>query len=84
LMDEITTEVKGKKSDEDKSKTYASTIADVDKREAEALLKIATGWDLEEPYNAENLSLLIDSFQGSQQIIFDAYRAACLEGRLKN
>jgi Phage tail assembly chaperone len=84
LMDEITTEVKGKKSDDDKSKTYAATIADVDKREADALLKIATGWDLEEPYNAENLSLLIDSFQGSQQIIFDAYRAACLEGRLKN
>lgn len=89
LMDEITTEAKPKKTDEETEKkaaqkSYAATITDVDKREAEAILKIATAWDLDEPFNLESLSLLIDSFQGSQQIIYDAYRAACLEGRLKN
>jgi hypothetical protein len=92
LMDEITSMDKSESPDAEvekpdkkkPNKTYAATIVDVDKREAEALLKIATGWDLDEPFNLENASLLIDSFQGSQQIIFDAYRAACLEGRLKN
>lgn len=48
------------------------------------ILSFATGWDVADPLNAENLQLLEDECGGSFRRIVEAYDAAIFHGRLGN
>jgi hypothetical protein len=80
LIDSIQSSEKSSK----KTDTYVDIITDTDAKTVEFLLSIAKGWDLEEPFNAENVAILVDQFPNATNEINDAYRIAILEGRLKN
>ena len=51
---------------------------------AEYLLEILDGWDLDEPLSLASLKQLADEVPGAVSAIIDDYRAACVEGRLGN
>lgn len=53
-------------------------------RDAEAVLEFATGWDLEDDFNAVSLMALEDEFGGSLSRILTAYDLAIYQGRLGN
>jgi hypothetical protein len=48
------------------------------------VLQIADGWNLPEPFTAENIEKLCDTMPGAVSAAIDAYRSACVEGRLGN
>lgn len=51
---------------------------------AEYILAIADGWDLDEPFNAANVTTLCNELPGMARAITDGYREAVTEGRLGN
>lgn len=58
--------------------------ADIDAASADDVLKIATGWELSEELNKENLLQLEAVHPGSLRSIMVAYRAELLGERIKN
>jgi len=48
------------------------------------VLEFATGWDLEDPLNAENLQRLEDQCGGALRAIVEAYEMAIYQSRLGN
>lgn len=65
-------------------KSVAEILAEQDKAGAEAVLKIAEGWDLDDEFTVENLIRLEDENPGSLFSITNVYRAAVSEARTKN
>jgi len=53
-------------------------------RDANLILQFATGWDLEDTFDGENLQLLEDEYGGSMIAILLAYETAIYQGRLGN
>lgn len=51
---------------------------------ADYLMKIMAGWDLDEPFNRANVQQLCDELPGAAFALIDKYRAAVTEGRLGN
>lgn len=51
---------------------------------ADYILQIAEGWDLDEDFNRASLVQLCDELPGAAAAIIEAYRAALTEGRLGN
>jgi len=51
---------------------------------AEYILQIATGWDLDAPFDREHVMQLCDELPGVALAIMSDYRAAIVEGRLGN
>lgn len=51
---------------------------------AEYLLEILDGWDLEDALSLASLKQLADEVPGAVSAIIDTYRAASVEGRLGN
>jgi len=51
---------------------------------AEYMLQILDGWNLDVPLNAESLQQLSDELPAASEAIVDAYRVAITEGRLGN
>ena len=51
---------------------------------ADYILKIADGWDLDVDFSRENITQMCDELPGAAMMIIDRYRAAITEGRLKN
>lgn len=56
-----------------------SNVADVD-----LILSMATGWDLAETFNRENVELLVQMHIAAPAAIFEAYLAALTGARRKN
>lgn len=83
FMDSVVGEPKkGKKADEVKTAADAFKLAgDID---ADIIMKIAEGWDLDDEFNKENVLKLIDEYPSAAAIISDDYREAILDGRRKN
>ena len=52
--------------------------------DADLILKIADGWDLEDEFDKANVKRLIDDFGGASTKIVETYRIAINEGRLGN
>jgi hypothetical protein len=79
---------KAKKSKSANDPAPASTVvqsfAEVDKYSAEFILKIADGWDLDDPLNVESLTRLENENPGSMSAIGTIYRQAVAEARTKN
>ncbi|WP_294966621.1 phage tail assembly chaperone [uncultured Gilliamella sp.] len=55
-----------------------------DKSVAEFLMKILTGWDLEEEFNQNNLEILLDNYPATVQAISDTYYKEIFGQREKN
>lgn len=51
---------------------------------ADYILQIAEGWDLDEPFSRAAVVQLCDELPGAAQAIISEYRAAITEGRLGN
>lgn len=53
-------------------------------RDAAVVMAFATGWDLEDDFNADNLQAMEDEFGGSLGAVLMAYNVAIYQGRLGN
>jgi hypothetical protein len=51
---------------------------------ADYILRVAEGWNLDEPFNAANVQQLADELPGAASAIMETYRSAVVEGRLGN
>lgn len=51
---------------------------------ADYILQIAEGWNLDEDFNLANLRQFCDELPGAAMAVIEAYRAALTEGRLGN
>lgn len=54
------------------------------KHAADLIVQIATGWDLEEPWGAESLAEMCDTYPGSAESVFKAYNETREGLRTKN
>lgn len=87
LMDEILTaaEVAPSGSDaQDQQLSLAQAMAKSTEANADYLMKCLEGWDLKAEFSRANLLQLCDELPGAAMALMDAYRAACIEGRLGN
>lgn len=64
--------------------SYERLHAGTSKANADYILSIADGWNLEAEFTHANIQQLADEAPGLAQAVMDAYRAACTEGRLGN
>ncbi|WP_412479915.1 phage tail assembly chaperone [Azonexus sp. IMCC34839] len=53
-------------------------------KNAAYLLEVIRGWNLDEPLNRETAEQFCDEFPGAAAEIMEQYRAAIVEGRVKN
>jgi hypothetical protein len=51
---------------------------------ADYILQIADGWNMDEDFNRDNAAQLCDELPGAAQAIMDGYREAIITGRLGN
>jgi len=63
---------------------WATSEASKERGDAETVMGIATGWDLEEPMNAETLATLFQNYHASARTIVDEYMRALTQARLGN
>lgn len=67
-----------------KVKTVAEWFQEADEASAEFVLKIAEGWDLDDPFNEKSLLQLEDENPGALGAIATMYRQSVAEARAKN
>lgn len=51
---------------------------------ADYILQIADGWNMDEDFNRDNIAQLCNELPGAAQAVMDAYREAITTGRLGN
>lgn len=69
---------------EDQTKSVVDLFDEVDKAAAQFVLKIANGWDLDDPFTEASLLQLEGENPGSLQAITIAYARVVAEARVKN
>jgi hypothetical protein len=72
------------KSDEEVRISLAEALAKTIEMNAEYIMKIANGWDLEAEFSADSVKQLCDELPGVAMALIDTYRQAISEGRLGN
>ncbi len=88
LVDELTAAAgvpppKSEAPDEVAFSLHAAISASVEKN-AEYILRVADGWDLDAAWSLGTVRQLCDELPGAALAIIDTYRAAITEGRLGN
>ena len=53
-------------------------------RDADLIMRLATGWDLEEEFNEENAKTLVEFYPGAALALTGSYLAALAGQRVKN
>jgi hypothetical protein len=71
-------------SDEDVKFSLQQALERTRDTNADYLLKIMDGWNLDEPFSRAALVQLCDELPGAAMAMIDQYRAAITEGRLGN
>jgi hypothetical protein len=71
-------------SAEDVKFSLAAALAKTRDTNADYILQIVSGWDLDVAFNVENVRQLCDELPGAAMAIIDSYRIAVSEGRLGN
>ena len=87
FLDEILADAKVKAQSAapgDVDVSLAEALSQTCEQNAEYIMKIASGWDLEEEFTRENVERLCDELPGAAIEIINAYRVAVAEGRLGN
>jgi hypothetical protein len=70
--------------DDDKPFSMTELMEEAAGTNAEYLLAVIDGWNLDEELTAANVQQLSDELPGAAAAIMEAYRAAIVEGRLGN
>lgn len=71
-------------TDEAIRQTVADAMAMTVEANADYIMAVADGWDLDVPFNRENVEQLCDELPGAANLIMSDYRVAITEGRLGN
>jgi hypothetical protein len=71
-------------SDEDVSFSLAQALERTRDTNADYILQIVDGWNLDEPFTRTAVVQLCDELPGAAQALINEYRAAITEGRLGN
>ena len=66
----------------DQFKAWLEKLADME--DLDALMEIVSGWDLEDPFNADNVSQLLQSYVGAARVILETYINEISAARLGN
>jgi hypothetical protein len=69
---------------EDQRVSLGRALEKTKEANADYILQIAEGWNLEESFDRDNLAQLCDEIPGAAMAIMDVYRAAIVEGRMGN
>ena len=64
--------------------SFAKAVADDMRKGAELIAKCGTGWDLSDPFTADAIAELEDTFGGTLARFLSDYDAAIFHGRLGN
>lgn len=85
-MDALSNDLKNPVQDEldDNQVTIEKVFKDKAVKDAEAVLDMAKGWSLTDPFTLEHLTFMAVNYPGVIYDISETYRAAVLEGRTKN
>lgn len=75
-------EFKFKYRDADEFKAFTESLEG--KKDVEILMEIASGWDLDEPFDAKNVELLTKKYIGSARSILEKYIDELTGARAKN
>jgi len=64
--------------------TLAETLRKTKETNADYILQVAEGWDLDEEFSRSNIAQLCDEIPAAAMAIMSVYRNAITEGRLGN
>ncbi len=84
LKSRLAAEEAGDTPEEDKPKTMAEMAAEGIARDIEVLRDIATGWNIDAPFDDDNLGKFFRKYPGAAGAIAHDYRISLTEGRLGN
>lgn len=84
FLDSIFKDAGIKPSESDEKVAIAELMAKTRDTNADYLLKILDGWDLDDEVNKENLQQLCDEFPGVANGMMETFRSAVTEGKAKN
>lgn len=87
FIDEIMDAAKvAPRTDEQGEKTFsmAELMEKTAGSNADYILRVAEGWNLDEPFDQAHIQQLADELPAAATEIMETYRAAVVEGRLKN
>ncbi|MCE3605820.1 phage tail assembly chaperone [Massilia sp. P8910] len=72
----------------DELKEFTESLSGIDgedgPKDADVLLDIASGWDLDEPFDAASLEKLVQRYMGAAQAVISAYFNELTGARTKN
>lgn len=63
-------------------KEFVDALAGME--DAEAIMGLASGWELDDPFTRENVALLVDNYLGAARVIIEKYFAELTQARLGN
>jgi hypothetical protein len=66
----------------DELDSFLKTAGDL--KDADLILAVATGWELDDPYTKENIALLVQNYISSPKAVFSAYLEELVKAREKN
>ena len=63
-------------------KEFVESLAGME--DVDAVMGIASGWELDDPFTRENVALLVDNYLGAARVIIEQYFAELTQARLGN
>lgn len=72
------------KTDEEVNFSLAEALAKSTEANADYIMQVAEGWDLDAAFSREAVEQLCNELPGVAVAVIDTYRQACVEGRLGN
>jgi len=84
FLDGIFADAGVKPTDTDEKVAIAEIMEKTRDTNADYLIQVLDGWNLDDELNKANLQQLCDEFPGVANSIMEAYRTAVTEGRTKN
>jgi hypothetical protein len=66
----------------DEFKEFLEILKDAE--DVEMILDVASGWDLDEPFDKANINKLVQSYMGAARAILDVYISELTGARAKN
>lgn len=76
--------VPASQTDEEVKFSLAQALGKATDSNADYILQIVEGWDLDAEFSRASVAQLCDELPGVAMAIIDTYRQACVEGRLGN
>lgn len=63
---------------------FIESIKDGEAKDVEVIMDIASGWELEDAFDAKNVELLTQNYLGAARAIIDKYLSELTQARLGN